>query len=408
MSKIQFLIVTIASLFLVSCESKPTIVLVNNSDSDLTGKSVVIARSELEKRTGLLPEKESALLTDKFTGKKYAAQLDDIDLDGKWDELFVQLDFKANKGVSLQIDFDLADEDDVLFKALTNVRFADANDPDLVFTKKERLKSNTTEIIQTVFQFEGPGWENDLVGFRNYFDARNGIDIFGKTVSEMILDQCGLKDGSTYHERQPWGMDILKVGNSLGAGALALEYEDSLYRVGPGCKGVYTLVKEGPLRSIIDFDFEGIQIDNFLLNLKHRVSIEAGKPFYKSQVWIDGTHPVKLVTGIVNLHSDSVYSVSSEDYSFFYTYDNQAYEGEKLGMAVIALVNNLSVDAAPEEGDGITQTFYTSFDCNSQPVEFYFMAGWEEQDAVYSAKSGFENEVAKQAQQIAANIDFDM
>ena len=38
---------------------------------------------------------------------------------------------------------------------------------------------------------EGSAWENDLVGFRNYMDQRNGMDIFGKTTPDMVLDQCG-------------------------------------------------------------------------------------------------------------------------------------------------------------------------------------------------------------------------
>lgn len=61
----------------------------------------------------------------------------------------------------------------------------------------------------------------------------------------MVLAGVGLKGGPTYHELQPWGMDILRVGNSLGAGALALETPEGLYRVGPDGKGTFHKMPDG-------------------------------------------------------------------------------------------------------------------------------------------------------------------
>lgn len=404
MKKLSLLTIGFFGILLTACSQKEVeFQLINNSASDLIGKSIVIDRSELELKYGKLPEQPYAVLVDE-ADHKFVAQLDDLDGDGAWDELFSQVDIKAGETKSFDIDFN----DRELLAAIpvkTNIRFADINDASKEYTTAERLKSNTTEISQKYFQFEGPGWENDVVAFRNYFDARNGIDIFGKTTANMALDQCGLKGGPVYHELQPWGMDILKVANSLGAGAIALQTPSGLYRVGPDCHGTYTLVKEGSLRSIFDLGFEGIQIDGKTIQVKHQISIEAGKPYYNSRVWVDGDDEAKLVTGIVNLHSDSVYSKVNEDISYFYTYDNQAFDGEKLGLAIIVPTNVLTVQAAPEEGEGITQTFYTALPITEQPVEFYFMAGWEKQDAVYSTKAGFEKAIAKQAKEIAAQVD---
>lgn len=394
-------LLTIAVIFLLAaCTQQKGINLMNSSKTDVVRKSVELKRSEIEQRTGSLPEAEVAYLIDK-DGNKLSAQLDDIDMDGKWDVLFTQVDLKSGETKSYTISFD-----NVMVESKTNIRFADKNDATLEFKTADRLTSNTTEISQQYFQFEGPGWENDVVAFRNYFDARNGIDIFGKITTDMALDQCGLKDGPTYHELQPWGMDILKVANSLGAGAIAIETASGLYRVGADSKGTYALVKEGPLRSIFDLDFEGMQIDGKTVNIKHRISIEAGKPYYKSQVWVEGIEDSKLVTGIVNLHSDSVYSkVNTDAYSYFFTHDNQAFDGEKLGMAILVDDNTLTAQTAPEEGEGITQTFYTALPISSQPVEFYFMVGWEKQDAIYSTIEGFENEIKTQSQNLACEVD---
>lgn len=383
---------------LAACGSEQSINVSNGSSVKLVQKSVEMERSVLEKSLGALPEGETALLVSS-DGANFPAQLDDIDNDGKWDQLFTQMDLDAGEILSLTIDFVPQ-----TMPVKTNIRFADKNDASKEFTRAERLKTTDTNVTQKVFQFEGPGWENDVAGFRNYFDERNGMDIFGKTTRDMALDGCGLKDGPSYHELQAWGMDILKVGNSLGAGAIALETATGLHRIGPGGKGTYVLIKEGPLRSIFDLDFEGIEIDGQTVKVKHRISIEAGKPYYKSQVWVDGIEDAKLVTGIVNLHADSVYNQSNEKFSYFYTHDNQAFDGEKLGMAIMLPQSELTVYTAPEEGEGITQTFYTALPVTQQPLEFYFMAGWEKQDQQYATKKGFEQAVNSESEQLEVEL----
>ncbi len=51
---------------------------------------------------------------------------------------------------------------------------------------------NYDHVTSAAYQMEGPAWENDLVGFRNYLDQRNGMDIFGKIESRMVLDSVGV------------------------------------------------------------------------------------------------------------------------------------------------------------------------------------------------------------------------
>ncbi|HPR32141.1 MAG TPA: DUF4861 family protein [Prolixibacteraceae bacterium] len=389
--KSTLLLILLVSL-LVSCNSEFGVQIVNPSSVDLNAKAFEFKRAGLEQLLGNLQEYSFAILTDK-AGNEFFAQTDDLDGDGHWDVLFAQIDIKANEEKFLKVDWDPTMD----ISSRTNIRFADYNDSEKEFDTAERLTSNSSEIIQEIFQMEGPAWENEIVGFRNYFDARNGMDIFGKVTDALVLDSCGLKGGPTYHEMRSWGMDILKVANSLGAGALALETSSGLYRVGPGCRGTYRLVKEGPLRSILDLEFEGIPIDNQTVHVKHRISIEAGKPYYKSQVWVEDAMDMKLVTGIVNLHSDSVYSKTLDSVSYFYTHDNQAYNGEKLGMAILVPCSTLVILTAPEEGEGITQTFYTSIALNEQPIEFCFVAGWEKTDPAFATRESFETMVEREA-----------
>jgi hypothetical protein len=400
--KLKLLSIIIVALVFAACSEKQQSFSVSNvSDIDLTEKSIVIKRADLEAKYGELKEQALVFIVDE-TGEKLLAQLDDTRGNGKWDEMFAQVNLKAGETRTFTIEWG-SPADFANVEGRTNIRFADKSDPSKELERADRLTTNDTETSQAAFQFEGPGWENDVVGFRNYFDARNGMDIWGKKTSEIVLDKVGLKGAPSYHEMQDWGMDILKVGNSLGAGGIALLSAGQLYRVGPGSVGKYKLITEGPLRSIFELQFDRINIAGRLISVQHSVAIEAGKPYYNNFVFVDDAGDAKLAPGIVNMDTDNVYTQTSDKVSYFYTHGNQAYDGEVLGMAIIAPVNNMVVETAPDSGDGVIQTYYTVFDIASQ-IEYYFMAGWELQNPAYSSLEGFEKELDKQAKQLVAKV----
>ena len=85
-----------------------------------------------------------------------------------------------------------------------------------------------------IFPYEGVGWENEIVGYRLYLDERSVTDIFGKRTPSMVLDKVDYRND--YHALAEWGMDVMKVGPSLGVGGLGLYRGDSLERFGKNAK----------------------------------------------------------------------------------------------------------------------------------------------------------------------------
>ncbi len=55
----------------------------------------------------------------------------------------------------------------------------------------------------------------------------------------MVLDEVGTDTAKNYHALADWGMDVLKVGKSLGAGAMGVLMRDAA--------GKDTLVRLGGL-----------------------------------------------------------------------------------------------------------------------------------------------------------------
>lgn len=251
-----------------------------------------------------------------------------------------------------------------------------------------------------LYQFEGPGWENDKVAFRAYFDNRNGKDIFGKTVNEMVIDTIGLPIGSdagSYHHLLPWGMDVLKVGSSLGAGAIGFLTEDSLYRLENTASASYKLISDGPIRAIIELTYDGWIIDGETHQLKETITIWAGQYAYKSNLALTPLPKGNLVTGIVTMKLDTIPETKSTDmYSSTLTFGKQSENHDELGMAVITSTKDFNkFENSDSLNSSIKSTILTVF--NDTPT-YWFIAGWGLSNEAFKTHQGFSTYVEDFAQ----------
>ncbi|TAJ11498.1 DUF4861 domain-containing protein [Marinilabiliaceae bacterium JC017] len=350
-------------------------------------KAVVLTRQEVATYLAE-PLKDQLVIALDAKGEALPTQNDDVDGDGKWDELVFLTNIDAN--ARQEVSFRLAEAGELdHFPKRTNIRFGYKNEPCEEVVDDPRFKTNDSPSIFGYYQMEGPTWENDVVGFRNYYDARNGIDIFGKKTTAMALDSAGIR-GQNYHQMDEWGMDVLKVGNSLGAGGLALQVGDSIYRIGPCEVGRYRFICEGPVRAMLELTFKGFKVQDRSYNITHRLSIYAGDQFYRSQVWIEGLQgDEQLVTGIVDKHDLSYLVDESGDYLVYATHGHQAYTHECLGLALLVKkADFVAYKAAPKEGEGILETHLLKLK-PQQPTEFAFVVGWEYRNKKFSDKDFF-------------------
>ena len=290
MKKLTFLYITILMLG-VSCKSirEIQLLVINPVDQQRDDAIVLISKSELVSWTEI-PARHVPLLTNE-NGTPVPCQLDDRDADGEWDELFALTDMGPSEQMTLVISF-VPPEEFPTFETRTNLRLG-ANKPGYPeLLKAERLENisyhNYSGVTGEAFQMEGPAWESDRVGFRNYLDQRNGMDIFGKLTREMVLDSVGVAGRQSYHEPDSWGMDVLKVGTSLGAGGIGYMFNDSIYRVGDNGSGSYEVLFEGSQRSRFNLSYNNWKVENSPLNVSHQIEIVAGRYCFQSFVTYSG------------------------------------------------------------------------------------------------------------------------
>jgi hypothetical protein len=396
----------IASILLLllavsACSQKDQIIVLNNESSLLrTEEPIVLTRTELEQKWGNINNSLVPVLISEM-GDTIPSQIDDLDGDGVWDELFFLYSMSPESQAKISIVW-VESASAPVFVQRTNIRMAEitAEGQYNELTRAPRLAPDKATAAG-VYQLEGPGWENDLVGFRNYLDIRNGMDIFGKVTTEMVLDRAGINED--YHLMQSWGHDILMVGRSLGSGGIAVVKNDSLIRVAPEANGAFEIITEGPLRSVLRLTFDDWNLDGGNYNLVHEISIHAGSWFYTSKVYFPGHDgDITLVGGITTISlGDKAENVNTFNtgYTVVSTHGAQAYAGENLGMAIMVKNENLAgVDRVGPDAAGINNTVLVKMPVvNSEPVQFRFYSCWEVSDQRFADETGFNQFIEMEA-----------
>lgn len=230
-----------------------------------------------------------------------------------------------------------------------------------------------------LFKYEGPGWESEKVGYRFYLDWRNATDIFGKKTNELILNQVGVHDtvakDDSYHQMQEWGMDIFKVGRSLGIGSVAMWHNGKVNMVST-TDSIYCVINEnGPIRSKVRTNYFGWQVGNKKYDLESDFSISAGSRLTKVELTIDNSAD-SLATGLAKFDGTNfIKSDSDNEWAYIALYGNQSLAGEndKLGIALFYKTSSLLKQTADELNHVVILKPLHG------KLEYYFCAAWEQE-----------------------------
>lgn len=367
--------------------------LVNDSDLNRTSEPVLLDRSIIEAHTADWPDGMHPVIYDS-ADNIIPQQHDDIDGDGNWDELAFVADIPANSTLKMNIKFTgLSALPN--FEPRTNVRFGVKNKSGEVesVTEYSIPAENLPRGENKIYQMDGPAWENDLVGYRHYFDGRNTRDLFGKTTQAMVLDEVGLQSGEitdNYHVLNDWGRDVLSVGNSLGLGGIGAWYNGDAQRIGVTLNDSvnnvaetnYQLLVEGPIRSVFKISYDDWQLGEETYNVENTIQIWAGQYGFHGKVDFSEMAPDTLIVGLVNSNNNQPMFPTKPigDWLPVATHDQQTYDKEYwLGMAVVVPASRfISCEATGEASPSVSTSFNALIDnAENRPFQYYTLSGWE-------------------------------
>jgi hypothetical protein len=399
-------------------QKKVTIELSNTSAINLADKAVSIERSQLKD----IPAGEAFPLIISSEGDTVASQLNDLDGDQSWDELFFVVDLGANKDKSYTLEWT---KEKPNYTVRTSARFGKrsaSNTPVEPATSEVLLPNELPKSLgYQRYQTDGPSWENNKIGFRHYLDGRNAKDLFGKRASYMSPENVGINEKGevedNYHVMADWGRDILAVGNSVGIGGYALMTGDKLMRLGVTVndsinnveKTTFNIIDEGPVKSVLNYQYENWHPAGRSYNVDETTAIWPGMYAYQNTVKFSGLQGDEtLVIGLVNINNQNPLEeiAVNDDWMVLLTHDMQTYNREWwLGLAIIVPRDLYrGYNEAPKTGQ-LSNTFLAKLKVeNNKPVTYYAAAGWELSDDRFKSHDYWKSYVENLVQQLSAKV----
>ncbi len=418
--KIKHLFFLVVSLAFFSCEKEVELTFENPLAVERIDEVIVLNRADLAKEMELT---EGMLPVFKLDDDKIVpSQVDDLDSDGKWDEVVIILDFTASQNLEVKVELE-PESEYPSFEMRTNLRLGIIQDDGSYKEFKRYSAPSYKEGFKVIAQAESVSWENDKIAFRNYLDARNTKDLFGKLKRRMVMDDVGSKEYGNYHKLSEWGMDVLHCGSSLGSGGIALMKNDSLFRLGSTEVYDYENIIEGPLRSIFELRYKGWNVDGEMMEAVERITIYPGKYWFESDVTVNGcSNDDQIVTGIVTSRlKREPFSFEVADFKCMGTHDVQSENNDELGMAVIVPKKEagkigrttdidffkLGYETIKKKGFShiISETCYIGQKCQSGvSAKHYFFAVWGLDKDQWKTEEGFRKYISEEADKLTEPI----
>ncbi len=424
MSKIYLPLVQLCLIVLLftQCQTesnKTAFTLSNNSEFNLTDKAISFQKSDV----GDLPEGKLFPLIQTAAGDTIPAQLNDLDGDKNWDELFFVVNLPANSKANYTLEWI---DSELKFPVRTSARFGKRMAAD------EHVKPALSEVLKAPdlpkslgfqrYQTDGPSWENDKVGFRHYLDGRNAKDLFGKKTTKMSPENVGINaDGAVednYHVMEDWGRDVLAVGNSVGIGGYALKVGDDLLRLGVTVddsvnnveETTFRILAEGPVKSMLNYRYKNWNTNDRTYAVNEITSIWPGMYGYQNSVKFSGLKgDEELAVGLVNINTENALMEIKDNEKFvvLYTHDKQTYDKIWwLGLAIIVPRDlYLGYVEAPKTGQ-LSNSFMARLKVeNEVPVNYYAVACWELSDEQFINEEYFKDYITDLTNQLAVDVE---
>ena len=202
------------------------------------------------------------------------SQADDLDGDGKYDELVFQIDLGAGQTRMVTIAYG-----------------------EQAAIQRLRGKYPPRTAMQFATRYEGLGWESEDIAWRIYFDKRNAIDIYGKRRPGLYLDLFAQPE-YVYHLESPLGRDIFKVDPTLGVGSVAAIVNGKATPVADVAERKWRVLASGPVRSIGEYQFKGWKFGGKTVDMVSRFTQWAGEHGFHHRVTVSDGAGLELAAAL--------------------------------------------------------------------------------------------------------------
>ena len=246
-------------------------------------------------------------------------------------------------------------------------------------------------------RYEGPGIESDLIGYRVYLDWRNGFDIFGKKVPDMVLQDVGQDGFASYHEPAEWGMDVLKVGDAAGMGGYGFWDGQKLLRVEDVQQRSVRILDNGPVYAQLEILYEGWKTGETNTDLSARLAMQAGSRLVHARLHSSeelGNVAVGIVKHPGTTLIEGSVDISGHAWTYVASWGKQSLADDHLGMMALFKRQDLRLQAEDEHN------YVSVLQPRNGKLEYYFGAVWEQEPNGIATEEAFRALLEKEAEKL--------
>lgn len=323
-------------------------------------------------------------------------QVDDLDMDGTGDVLFVLVGPSEQRLRLLVMPSSTPPEFVSRAQAILAVRQGGHFEDTLYVGGSDWMPVEAIDVPEEQEQdsdwamYEGPVWESDLIGWRYYLDDRNRTDIFAKKIPDLVLAH----HYPDYHNISEWGADVLHVGQSMGIGTPGMETPMGPAVIDNAVSKRVEIVANGPLRAIIRTIYKGWMVGDASFDATWEIENRAGQRWTEHRLQIKGdSTDVVLLTGIVkHPGAPDLMSGTESGIKYYYTFGDQTDQGDGLGLAILA-----PEDFGAEPGAADSLSHLIRLHPVHDQVVYRALASWEMEPGAATDAAAFEVMVAEAA-----------
>lgn len=232
------------------------------------------------------------------------SQLDDLDGDGRFDELVFAVGLNCDEPVEAWVEYST---EPVLhdYKPLVNAQMWWKN-PDKTLTEKSQLASDKDDMYHKLHH-HGPAFESEYAAYRIYFDKKQSIDTYGKKRPGLELRET-MWYPTDEQLAAGCGHDNLRVFGTVSVGALKgwnPEKRRMEHIVGMRRREA-TIRAYGPLRTVVDMRVEGWNYGGREIDMTSRYILYGDGSVVKAENYISGAcaDSLEFTTGIMKMRDN--------------------------------------------------------------------------------------------------------
>src|SRR5260221_4246324 len=289
---------------------------------------------------------------------EFPSQVDDLDDDGKADELAFQLDLRPHETCIVTITY---------------------GEPNRTLKIRGEYPARTDALFATKIQ--GLGWESEKNAWRIYFDPRNAIDLFGKHRSTLLLKRFATAEYD-YHAESPDGRDTYEIGDAIGLGSVAAWRDGKVVKAADVQTRKYRVISTGPVRAIVELTYEGWSAGDKKLTVHSRITQWAGDRGFYQTITADAAPGFTFATGLP-LKSEAPAIHSTTGRSWLASWGEQVVKpgaratgpvaGTNLGLGVV-MITPTTATSLDDPGNHLL-----TFSTQAGKASWYTLAAWDQE-----------------------------